>query len=90
LKEDDVEAIPSDRRFGAGASLLDIRNRLRRGPQQNRRRRAMKGFVTILALILAVGFTAPTPKSQSACEQAGMKWDSTASAPKVKYNSAFA
>jgi hypothetical protein len=59
-------------------------------PQQNRRRRAMKGFVTILALVLAVGFTAPTPKSQSACEKAGMKWDSTASAPKVKCNSAFA
>jgi hypothetical protein len=90
LKEDDVEAIPSDRRFGAGASLLDIRNRLRRGPQQNRRRRAMKGFVTILALILAVGLTAPNPKSQSACEKAGMKWDSTASAPKLKCNSAFA
>ena len=94
MKEDDVEAIPSNRRFRAGASLLDIRNRLppmlSRGPQQNRRRRAMKGFVTILAVVLAVGFTAPTPKSQSACEQAGMKWDSTASAPKVKYNSAFA
>jgi len=40
----------------------------------------MKGFVTILAVVLAVGFTAPTPKSQSACEKAGMKWDSTASA----------
>src|SRR6185369_11140160 len=61
LKEDDVEAIPSNRRFRAGASLLDIRNRLppmlSRGPQQNRRPRAMKGFVTILAVVLAVGFT---------------------------------
>jgi hypothetical protein len=50
----------------------------------------MKGYVTILTLILAVGLTAPTPKNQSACEKAGMKWDSTASAPKVKCNSAFA
>jgi hypothetical protein len=50
----------------------------------------MKGLVMILSLILAVGYTAPTPKSQSACEKAGMKWDSTAGAPKVKCNSAFA
>jgi hypothetical protein len=50
----------------------------------------MKGFVTILTLILAVGFTTPHTKNQSACEKAGMKWDSTASAPKVKCNSGFA
>jgi hypothetical protein len=50
----------------------------------------MKGFLTILTLILAVGFTAPTPKNQSACEKAGMEWNSTVSAPKVKCNSAFA
>jgi hypothetical protein len=49
-----------------------------------------KGFLMILTLILAVGFTAPTHKNQSACEKAGMKWDSTASAPKVKCNFAFA
>jgi hypothetical protein len=50
----------------------------------------MKGLLTILTLILTVGFTAPAPKNQSACEKAGMKWDSTASAPRVKCNSAFA
>lgn len=48
----------------------------------------MKGLVPILTVILAVGVTAPTPKNQWACEKAGMNW--TASAPKVKCNSAFA
>ncbi len=50
----------------------------------------MKALVTILTLILAVGFTAAVPRNQSACEKAGMKWDSTASAPKIKCNSALA
>jgi ABC-type proline/glycine betaine transport system substrate-binding protein len=44
----------------------------------------MKKLVTVLvALGLAVGFTAPTfaanaPKTKSACEKAHMKWDATA------------
>ena len=59
-------------------------------PHQNRRRPAMKALVPILTLILAIAFSAPAPKSQSACEKAGMKWDATASAPKVKCNPAFA
>ena len=33
---------------------------------------------------------APAPKNQSACEKAGMNWDATASAPKVKCNAAVA
>ena len=32
----------------------------------------MKGLLTILTLMLLVGYTAPTPKNQSACEKAGM------------------
>jgi hypothetical protein len=50
----------------------------------------MKGLVTILILILAVGFTAPAfagqtaPKTHAACEKAGMDWDATASAPTGK------
>jgi len=59
-------------------------------PHQNRRRPAMKALVSILTLILAIAFSAPAPKSQSACEKAGMTWDATASAPKVKCNPAFA
>ena len=35
----------------------------------------MKGLLTILTLMLLVGYTAPTPKNQSACEKAGMKWE---------------
>ena len=50
----------------------------------------MKALVLILTLILAIAFSAPAPKSQAACEKAGMKWDFTASAPKVKCNPAFA
>jgi hypothetical protein len=50
----------------------------------------MKGLVPILTLILAAGFITPVPKNQSACEKAGMNWDATASAPKVKCNPAFA
>lgn len=46
--------------------------------------------VPILTLILAPGFIAPAPKNQSACEKAGMNWDATASAPKVKCNAAVA
>ena len=48
----------------------------------------MKGLVTILIFIFAVGFTASAgeaaPKTQTACEKAGMHWDATASAPRVK------
>ena len=50
----------------------------------------MKGLVTILIFIFAVGFTASAyageaaPKTQTACEKAGMHWDATASAPSVK------
>ena len=36
------------------------------------------------------GIQAPTPRSQSACEKAGTKWDSAASAPNLKCNSGFA
>ena len=50
----------------------------------------MKGPVPIRILILATGFIAPAPNSQSACERAGMNWDATASAPKVKCSPAFA
>jgi hypothetical protein len=50
----------------------------------------MKGLVPILTLILAAGFITSAPKNQSACEKAGMNWDATASAPKVKCNSAVA
>jgi hypothetical protein len=50
----------------------------------------MKGVVPVLTLVLAVGFTAPIPQNQPACEKAGMNWDATASAPKVKCNPAFA
>ena len=50
----------------------------------------MKGLVTILVLIFAVGLMASAfpgetaPKTQAACEKAGMDWDATASAPTVK------
>lgn len=50
----------------------------------------MRSLVTILTLMLLVGYTAPTPNNQSACERAGMKWDSAASAPNLKCNSTFA
>ena len=50
----------------------------------------MKSLLTILTLMLLVGYNAPTPKNQSACEKAGMKWDSAASAPNLKCNSGFA
>ena len=48
----------------------------------------MKSLLTILSLMLLVGYTAP--KNQSACEKAGMKWDSAATAPNLKCNSGFA
>ncbi len=50
----------------------------------------MKGLVTILIFIFAVGFTASAcagesaPKTQAACEKAGMHWDATANAPTAK------
>jgi len=50
----------------------------------------MKSLLTILTLMLLVGYTAPTPKNQSACEKAGMTWDSAATAPNLKCNSGFA
>ena len=31
----------------------------------------MKSLLTILGLMLLVGYTAPTPKNQSACERQG-------------------
>jgi len=49
----------------------------------------MKGLVTILIFIFAVGFTASAcagegaPKTEAACEKAGMHWDATANAPTV-------
>ena len=44
----------------------------------------MKTLVSMLALGLLVGFSAPAfagknPTTQAACEKAGMKWDATAS-----------
>ena len=45
----------------------------------------MKGLMVILTIVF-VGYAAPVPNDQLACERAGMKWDSTASAPKVKCN----
>jgi hypothetical protein len=50
----------------------------------------MKGLVTVPIFIFAVGFTASAsageaaPKTQVACEKAGMDWDATASAPMAK------
>ena len=50
----------------------------------------MKGLVTILILFSQLDFTASAcageaaPKTQAACERAGMHWDATASAPRVK------
>ena len=50
----------------------------------------MKGLVTILIFIFAVGFTASAcageaaPKTQAACEKAGMNWDATAECTKGK------
>ena len=52
--------------------------------------RIMKSLVTLLALILVAGFSAATPKSQVACDKAGMNWDATATAPSAKCSSAFA
>ncbi len=52
--------------------------------------------VTILILIFAVGFMASAfagetaPKTQAACEKAGMDWDATASAPTAKCHFRFA
>jgi hypothetical protein len=56
----------------------------------------MRGLVTILILIFPVGFMASAfagataPKTQAACEKAGMDWDATASAPTVKCHFRFA
>ena len=50
----------------------------------------MKSRVTLLVLILVVGFSAATPKSQVACDKAGMKWNATATVPGAKCSSAFA
>jgi len=56
----------------------------------------MKGLVTILIFIFVVGFTASAcageaaPKTQAACEKAGMHWGATASTPRVKCNFRFA
>ena len=50
----------------------------------------MKVLLTIFTLMLLVGYTPPAPKNQSACEKAGMKWDSAASAPNLRCNSGFA
>jgi hypothetical protein len=50
----------------------------------------MKGLATILIFIFVLGFTVstcagePAPKTQAACETAGMDWDATASTPGVK------
>ena len=42
----------------------------------------MKTLVSVLALSLIVAFSAPafdgTPKTQAACEKAGMHWDAAA------------
>jgi hypothetical protein len=42
----------------------------------------MKTLVSVLALSLIVAFSAPafagTPKTQAACEKAGMHWDTAA------------
>jgi hypothetical protein len=43
----------------------------------------MKGIISIIALTLAVAFTAPAfagpaaPTSKADCEKAGMKWNAT-------------
>ena len=50
----------------------------------------MKALMAILTIVFVVGHAAPVPKDQLACESAGMKWDSTASAPKVKCNAGYA
>ena len=52
--------------------------------------RIMKSLVTLLVLILVVGFSAATPKSQAACDKAGMNWNATATVPGAKCSSAFA
>jgi ribosomal protein S27E len=64
----------------------------RSGPYRLQRstERIMKSLVTLLALILVAGFSAATPKSQVACDKAGMNWDATATAPSAKCSSAFA
>jgi hypothetical protein len=42
----------------------------------------MKALVSVMAFSLIVAFAAPAfagaPKTQAACEKAGMKWDATA------------
>lgn len=48
----------------------------------NRRRKSMKTLVSIVAFSLIVAVAAPAfaagmPKTQAACEKAGMKWDAT-------------
>jgi hypothetical protein len=50
----------------------------------------MKSLVTLLVLILVVGFSAATPKSQVACDKAGMNWDAKATVPGAKCSSALA
>ena len=37
-----------------------------------------------------IAVSAATPKSQVACDKAGMNWDATATAPSAKCSSAFA
>ena len=50
----------------------------------------MKGLMAILTIVFVVGHATPVPKDQLACERAGMKWNFTASAPKVKCNAGYA
>ena len=50
----------------------------------------MKSLMAILTVLFVVGYATPVPKDQLACERAGMKWDSTASAPKVQCNDGYA
>ena len=50
----------------------------------------MKGLMAILTIVFVVGYATPVPKDQLACERAGMKWDSTTSAPNVKCNAGYA
>ena len=57
LEEKAVSWVRNDGRSGTGAD----------------RRSPVKALVTILTVILALGFTAPVPRNQSACEKAGMK-----------------
>ena len=50
----------------------------------------MKSVMAMLTIVFVVGHATPVPKDQLACERAGMKWDSTASAPIVKCNAGYA